>query len=224
MGQKKDLTGLRFGRLVAIRETKERSSDGNVMWLCRCDCGKEKTIKSGSLISGVTVSCGCYHTDRVSKENPKYKRRLYRKYWSMRNRCEYEGAKYYHCYGGRGIKVCDEWKDFETFEKWAYQNGYEEGLTLDRIDNNGDYSPNNCRWITIKEQQNNKRTNVYKTINGQRKTVQQWSEETGIHRNTIYRRIALGWKDEDLINPVDKSRSHGDLIKQYYTRKKENDL
>ena len=222
MGQKIDLIGKRFGRLLVLSEDTKRDKSGNVYYLCRCDCGNEKIIKSASLRSGLTVSCGCYHLEKVSKVNPKYKRRLYRKYWSMRNRCEYPGAKFYYCYGGRGIKVCDEWKDFEAFEKWAYENGFKEGLTLDRIDVNGNYEPNNCRWITHKEQQSNRRDNVYITFNGERRTVQQWSEITGIKKSTIQRRMKLGWDEKDLLKPVDKTYSHSKGIKESWDRRKDN--
>lgn len=115
-------------------------------------------------------------------------------------------------YGGRGITVCDEWtgsQGFEHFYEWAIKNGYENCLTLDRIDVNGNYSPENCRWITNKEQQNNKRDNVYITINNETLTMKQWSEKVGIPYNTVKQRIYKGWSYEEAIfTPVDKRFSH----------------
>ena len=219
MGKKVEMIGKRFGRLLVISEDK-RDSSGTIHYKCLCDCGNEKIIKGYSLRCGLTQSCGCYHLECVSKDNPIYKRRLYRTYWSMRNRCEYPGSKYYYCYGGRGIRVCEEWKDFETFEKWAYENGFKEGLTLDRIDVNGNYEPSNCRWITQKEQCYNTRRNIYITANGERKTVTEWSQITGIKKATIERRIKLNWKEEDLLKPVDKSYSHGKEIKESWNKRK----
>lgn len=223
MGQKIEMIGQKFGRLLVIAEDK-RDAQGNIYYLCRCDCGNEKIIKGVSMRKGLTQSCGCYHKERVSKLDPKSKRKLYRRYWSMRNRCEYTGDKHFSCYGGRGIKVCDEWKNYETFEQWALNNGFKEGLTLDRIDIDGDYSPDNCRWITHKEQQSNRRDNVYITFNGERRTVQQWSEITGIKKSTIQRRIALNWEEKDLLNSVNESRSHGESIKKAWDKRKKEKL
>lgn len=219
MGQKVEMIGKRFGRLLVLAEDK-RGNGGVIYYKCLCDCGKEKVVNGVSMRRGLIKSCGCYHLERVSKDNPIYKRRLYRKYWSMRNRCEYPGSRYYYCYGGRGIKVCDEWKEFEVFEKWAYENGFKEGLTLDRIDVNGNYEPNNCRWITQKEQCYNTRRNVYITRNGKRKTVTEWSEITGIGKATIQRRMELGWDEKDLLKPVDKFYSHGKEIKKSWDKRK----
>lgn len=118
----------------------------------------------------------------------------YNSYRSMMDRCyRGENAKNYPYYGGRGISVCDEWHDIETFEKWAIQSGYRQGLSLDRKDVNGDYCPENCRWVTAKEQANNRRNTVYLDYNGERKTISQWAELLGIKRSTLSSRICRGW-------------------------------
>ena len=219
MGKKIDLTGQRFGRLRVIKETEKRNRNGgNVIWLCECDCGAVVEVSSENLRRGATKSCGCYNRDIITKENPKYKRKLYSIYHSIKNRCRNQHDKAYKNYGGRGINLSDKWDTYEKFEQWAMDNGYQEGLWLDRIDNDGDYSPENCRFCTPKEQQNNKRTNIFVEINGERKTIQQWAEASGIKRATIERRIELGWNADDLLNPIDKRYSHGEKIK----RAKEN--
>ena len=164
----RDLTGLRFGRLVAIRENG-RTRQGQAMWLCQCDCGNTKTIASSSLVNGLTVSCGCYNREKTIKQNHKHgnahrhkKTKLYEVWCSMIKRCENPNDNGYKYYGGRGIKVCDEWHEYEPFMKWALENGYKEhdrplDCTIDRIDVDGNYEPSNCRWADWKTQMNNTR-------------------------------------------------------------------
>lgn len=200
--KKIDLTGQRFGRLLVLKRVAT-SKDGQKVYLCRCDCGKEKEIKSGNLRSGHTLSCGCYNTDRIKEMNAKKKKhggcgtRLYRIWYDMRQRCSYDAAINWHLYGGRGIQVCEEWdNDFDSFRAWALSNGYNEGLQLDRIDNDGNYEPDNCKWSTRSEQGNNRRTCIYITINGETKSVSEWCEKTGVKRNTAYTRIRNGWSPE----------------------------
>lgn len=162
--------GQRFSRLVIVKEVEHHkipSGKYRRMFLCRCDCGSEIICSLANLTSGNTSSCGCLKRELASKNNGTHhqsKTRLYKCWLRMRNRCYREENENYAYYGGRGIKVCDEWKDsYETFAKWATENGYNDALTIDRIDCDGDYSPDNCRWITQKEQTRNTRgnTNVY---------------------------------------------------------------
>jgi hypothetical protein len=126
---------------------------------------------------------------------------LYRAWGNMRNRCYNEKHRFYSHYGARGIKVCDEWNgSFKSFYEWAIDNGYQKGLSIDRIDNDGNYEPSNCRWATTQEQNINKRTNVYVEIDGVTKTLSEWATEVGIRQETIYRRYYVGWRGEDLIS------------------------
>lgn len=164
-------------------------------WLCICDCGNKKAVPSWNLVSNQTKSCGCTRADvekvrEQSKTHGHSYTRLYTIWIGMKQRCYYENHKYYKHYGGRGIEVCDEWKNyFEAFHEWSMTNGYTEKMTIDRIDVNGDYSPQNCRWANYKQQGNNRRNNRLLTCNGETHTLSEWSEMTGIPRNTIRNRI-----------------------------------
>lgn len=209
------MIGKRFGRLVVIEESKERQNNGSIRYLCKCDCGNMKNINGVALRLGKTVSCGCYNREIITKDECKADMPLYGIHHSMKQRCYNTNDKAYKNYGNRGIKVCDEWKDdFEAFKKWSLENGYKKGLWLDRIDNDKNYSPDNCRWATPKEQQRNKRTSRFVEINGVKKTVSEWAEEFGIGYATISRRLELGWKPEDLSKPVDRKRSHSKEIRE----------
>ena len=161
MSRANDLRGRRFGRLTAFYDSGKRSDAGYVIWTCLCICGNLTEVVSDSLISGKTKSCGCLRQESARRngykhgEAGKYLRirtRLYGIWCGMKTRCGWLSAKDYKYYGGRGIKVCDEWKkNFIAFRGWALINGYQEHLTIDRKNNDGDYEPNNCQWITISE-------------------------------------------------------------------------
>ncbi|MBT2759918.1 hypothetical protein [Paenibacillus sp. ISL-20] len=192
-----DMTGLRFGRLVAKERKSVRvNNKTRSYWLCRCDCGNEKLILRDNLMKGATKSCGCI----VATKKGISSNRIMKILDGMKRRCYNNSDKSYDTYGARGIKICDEWlnNDF-AFYNWSLENGYNEGLTIDRIDPNGNYEPENCRWATMKEQNNNRRNNVNITIGKTTRTMTQWSEMTGISIWKIHKRYHDGLKGEDII-------------------------
>ena len=150
----KDITGKIYGRLTVLKRV-ENSQQGDAMWLCQCDCGNQTITKGSSLRNGATRSCGCYHMERTIESTTKHSMsgtRLYHIYYGMLDRCYKESSKHYKNHGARGIKVCDEWRNsFPTFMEWASKNGYTDDLTIDRIDNDENYEPSNCRWATAKQ-------------------------------------------------------------------------
>lgn len=164
MGSKIDLTGQRFGRLL-VEEESGKDKWGNYIWKCKCDCGAETHVASHSLRRGLTTSCDCYQYEVQKATNVTHGKRRTRLYaiWSgMRERCFCQTNHAYKYYGARGITVCEEWDDFNNFYEWAIKTGYDENAersqcTLDRIDNDKGYEPSNCRWVTMKEQSNNRR-------------------------------------------------------------------
>lgn len=175
------------------------------MWKCVCSCGNETIVAGSDLRSGHTKSCGCLSDESRRKERDRdlvYDRqsRLYAEYRSMRNRCSptYHGAEYYY---NRGINVCEEWYAYEPFQDCALANGYQDDLTLDRINVNDGYSPQNCRWVTTKIQNNNRRNNVYITINDETKTLKQWAEHYGVGYAMVRARRRNGWPQDRWFEP-----------------------
>ena len=199
MGKNIDLSGKRFGRLVVTNEffiTKE----GRRKWKCLCDCGNIVYVVTNNLTGGHTKSCGCWNMEVKSASHKKHgmcNSRIYRIWCNMKSRCECKSNDAYKLYGQRGISVCEDWKTFESFEKWAMLNGYSDNLTIDRIDVNGNYCPENCRWATYKEQCRNKRNSVVMESPIGEMTVAEYCEKTGANPFVIYSRIRRGSsKDE----------------------------
>ena len=197
-----DLTGQRFGRLTVIERAPNKKSP-STRWRCKCDCGKETISRGTSLTSGATLSCGCMARERIKEAATKHGgkgTRLYNIWTHMKQRTTDKNYDSYHNYGGRGITICDEWLEFEPFRDWALANGYRDDLTLDRKDNNGPYSPENCRWANAIEQGSNRRTNRTITARGQTKTMTEWASELGITPQAICRRIDVhGWTPEEAV-------------------------
>lgn len=203
----RELEGQRFGRLVAIeRIRKEASGKVRTYWLCKCDCGNETEVRIDRLREdgSHTNSCGCIKDELFVARNYKHgqsKTQTYSIWEGMKDRCNNPKSPAYCHYGGRGITVCDRWNTYENF--LADMGERPERMTLDRINNNGNYEPSNCRWTTMKEQGNNKRDNRIIECNGKSQTLQQWSDEIGIQIGTIVRRLNLGWSiPEALFSPI----------------------
>lgn len=197
-----DLTGKKFERLTVLKFDKKviQGKGRSYYWLCQCECGNIKSIKSTHLKSGKIKSCGCLQKEiakNLCTTHNLSNSKLFKILDAMKGRCYNKNNKSYKYYGGRGIIICDEWKNnFKIFYDWAINNGYQEGLTIDRINVNGNYEPSNCRWITQKQQANNTRANVYITYNNQTHTLMEWSEITGISYSALRHRLQRKWTIE----------------------------
>ena len=219
--KKKDLTGQRFGRVIVLKESEPHyppnSNKRLRRWLCQCDCGNEFIAYQNGLLNGSTKSCSCLRKENFKKHKNKYpsNHRLNRIWVAMRQRCSNQNNIEYKNYGARGISVCNEWNNpqtgYDLFYEWSMKNGYADNLTIDRIDNNKGYSPDNCRWLTHKEQQSNRSDNHFITFNGTTKTVSQWAEYLGIKRDTLFARIRYGWSIERaLFTPIKKKENENE--------------
>lgn len=200
--------GERYGSLVVVEKSKIKTDKNIPLFLCQCDCGKQVLIKAYRFHTGKIVhSCGC--DDKRKTSDGKYKHPLYKIYVDMKNRCYYTKDISYSHYGMKGITVCNEWlNNFMSFYNWSVNNGWEKGLSLDRIDNNKGYSPENCRWTDIITQNNNKTNNRFLTINGETLTVAQWSRKINIKHSTILERLKRGYTEEDAVmKPIIKKNN-----------------
>ena len=179
--------------MLTVIERAHKKGDKQTYWLCQCECGNKTVVSAAHLKNGHTKSCGCLHA-KVMKEmlvtHGLSGTKLFRVWRGIIDRTQYKSHKSYKYYGGRGIKICSEWaNNFESFYKWAMGSGYKDGLQIDRVDVNGDYRPENCKWATPKQQQNNRRNNRYITYNGETHTMKEWSEITGIKYTTLSMRL-----------------------------------
>lgn len=199
-----DLTGQKFN-LLTVKGMAQRNP---IYWECVCDCGNTTFVRTSNLTGGKVKSCGCLQ----HKGNPTHNQshtRVYRIYAKMLRRCFVESDLAYSRYGGRGITMCDEWKNsFVAFSDWAYANGYADNLTIDRIDNNGDYCPENCRWTDYLTQSNNKRNNRVYEHNGETKTLSEWCRTLNLPYRRIYFRITNGWTFEEAISQKKYVNNH----------------
>lgn len=196
-----DMTGEKHDRLLVV--SFYGKDEGNrSKWLCKCDCGKECVVDGYRIRTGKTKSCGCLSVEKARERSTKHgmsSSRIYFIHNTMNERCFNPNATEYNNYGGRGIIVCDEWKGrkgFEKFLEWSMENGYKDNLTIDRIDVNGNYEPNNCRWITQKEQCNNTRKNKVLEYKGEKHTLTEWCEILEIPYGRTKKRLNLGWSVE----------------------------
>lgn len=195
MRENKIKIGNRYGRLVVLKEVEPAYGRQMVRrYLCQCDCGNTKIVRYNNLLVGGTKSCGCLVHD-VNSSIRKYtlkqtSSRLYTIWNSIKGRCYVVSCGSYKDYGAKGISMCDEWKeDYISFYNWAVSNGYSDELTIDRIDYTGNYEPSNCRWVSYKEQANNKSSNVLITFNGITHTLSEWCGIVGIKQATLNHRI-----------------------------------
>ena len=196
MGKFIDLTGNRYGRLFVIERAENKKRNNNktrIMWKCVCDCGNTVIVESAHLRSGHSQSCGC-----ITKKHGMFGTRIYKIWDGMKQRCYNENHERYIDYGGRGISICEEWKnDFQAFYDWSMANGYADDLTIDREDVNGNYEPGNCRWTDDIVQHNNTRVNRYIEFNGETHTMAEWARIQGINYSTLSSRLnKKGWSIE----------------------------
>ena len=193
MSRKHINPGEEYGNLTIISDTGKRDSSGNIIWLCQCDCGNLIERTSRYLTRDLsTHSCGCQKGEAQVKHGDKRRGkkqdRLYSIWRGMLWRCNKNNHGRYS-YAKKGVSVCDDWFDYTAFKSWALENGYSEGLSIDRIDNSGNYEPDNCRWVTVAGQANNKSNNHLLTHDGKTMTLAEWAKESGINYSTLRSRV-----------------------------------
>lgn len=199
-----NMIGQKFGKLTVLEECEERTKNGTKIYKCHCDCGNYINVIGTNLRNGQTKSCGCLRVEISGQNNTthgKTNTRLYNIYRKMIHRCYNKNAKDYKYYGGRGIKVYKEWRnDFMAFYNWSMNHGYDNTLTIDRINSNGNYEPSNCRWVSLYEQENNKTNNILVCYNNKKQTITKWIKDLKLKNSysTIHTRIVkYGYDVED---------------------------
>ena len=205
----KDLANQKYGYLTPIKPIG-RNKNGYAIWLCKCECGNECQVAYPYLIRGNTKSCGCYRRKTSSEKMKKLHKpihglhgtRLYNIYNGMKARCYNPKSHKYKNYGGRGVTICNDWlgkNGFINFKNWAFANGYQNNLTIDRINVNGNYEPDNCRWADITTQENNRTNNTIYEFKGIKHTQKEWADILGCHRSTINRSLKRGLSFEEIV-------------------------
>ena len=199
-----DLTGQKFGRLTVI-ERAGSNKFGTRLWLCKCDCGNDYIGIASDLKNGHVFSCGCFQregaSERFYKHGIKRSDPLYGAWSMMKDRCYNPHNEKYPRYGARGIYVCDEWRnDIKAYRDWAIEHGWTKGMTIDRIDNDGPYCPENCRVADAYTQMNNTSRNIYIEYNGETRTVTQWARSVGLKPKVLYDRLRHGWSLDKAMN------------------------
>lgn len=213
----------RYGKMQVLKlELRQDGKQKNTFASCRCECGNEKEVRLKHLKAGKIVSCGCNKAEKAKatciKKNTIHnnsKTKLYSIWIGIKGRCNYPSSLHYKNYGGRGIKLCEEWLIFDNFQKWAMSTGHKPELVLDRINPNGNYEPSNCRWVTIKQNCNNKRNNVRYECWGESKTIPEWIEDNRCrckNQTTLFYRIRkLNWNIERAIKTPSLRKTQSEL-------------
>ena len=204
-----ELKGQQFGRLTVLRKQMMKRH-GRAYWLCQCQCGKKVFVKGTDLTLLKTRSCGCYRREKTRQtfrkhgDSGRILSSLYKVWAGMKQRCLNKNCKQYKYYGGRGIKLSKVWHDYVAFKEWALASGWRKNLEIDRIDNDGNYCPENCRWVTRKENSRNTSRTIWKTINGETKSLAEWCEIYKVSYRMVLQRVSKGgWSLEDaLVTPV----------------------
>ena len=229
MGKFIDRTGIKYGRLTAIKIIGGRKP---IYWLCKCDCGNYDEVSASNLQSGVVKSCGCLNDEVITKHNQSHSR-LYKVFNSLKQRCINPNDKGYKNYGGRGITVCDEWLDkengFINFYNWAMANGYDENAkfqecTIDRIDVNGNYCPENCRWVSNKEQALNRTNSRIFEYKGKKQTLKEWSKELNVSYKIFQTYTHKGQSIEEILNEIKQRECYKDTRKVVLISKNNHEI
>lgn len=190
--KQRDIVGQKFGKLLVVKSCG-KGKDNHYYSEVVCDCGAKYMVSDSELICGRRKSCKKCSSEMHGKTNT----RLFHIWQSMKQRCNDKNHQHYDCYGGRGISICEEWEsDFESFYNWSLEHGYMSNLSIDRIDNDGNYEPGNCRWVDQKTQANNKRNNKKYSYKGCEYSIAELSEMSGIKYTTLYNRLESGWELE----------------------------
>lgn len=200
--KKVDLTGERFGKLLVL--SKGENKGKNTSWKCVCDCGTIRDYLTYNLTAGKSNSCGCQRIESLSKAFTTHGEtgtRLYNIFKGMSQRCYNQNNPAYIYYGNKGVKICQEWKnDFLIFKEWAEKNGYNDEKSIDRIDASGNYEPDNCRWVSMQKQQNNKLNSAFVIINEEKLTIAEWAEINNTNKYTLYSKFYRLFKQLGLDN------------------------
>ncbi|MGE6612526.1 hypothetical protein ACQKFG_18590 [Peribacillus sp. NPDC076916] len=225
--RKYDLTGQKIKMFTVLELSNEKDKNGKKKWKCQCECGNIRYILAQDLMREKgQKSCGCNRIQSIREARITHgmsDTRLYDIWIAMKSRCENPKNTNYHHYGGREIKVCNEWREFENFMEWALNNGYTDELSIDRIDVNGDYEPSNCQWVTQKVQMNNTRRTKKLTYDGVTMSLTMWAEEVGISQQTLTQRIKSGWSiDKALTTPTRRNKEK--QLKNNYLIWKSNEI
>ena len=208
MAHLKDEIGNRYGSLLVVNRAENHGT--RAAWVCKCDCGKTTIVAGKTLRSGLTKSCGHTQYEGKTITHGMTNTELYRRWHDMKDRCLNRKRAEWNKYGGRGITFCDDWRKFEPFMEWALSNGYEQGLSLDRVDVNGNYCPDNCRWIPINRQARNTSKTVYVEFDGENVPLRDVCERTGADFGRTYWRIRKGWSLKDALEKPARKKAEND--------------